>query len=154
MKYRYDYTAISTCQDDKAPTPKTRRRRPHAAEVYAKRQQLGEEAINHAHSIKVYALQKLGEMLKATERNQGAKGIGKSAVPKENHTPTLLELGIDKKISALAQKVAALPQAKVDELAAKVETISRAHVGQNSGDNEWYTPVKYVEAARRVLGGS
>jgi hypothetical protein len=29
----------------------------------ARRQQLGEEAISHAHEIKTYALRKLGEMI-------------------------------------------------------------------------------------------
>jgi len=38
------------------------------------------------------------------EKNSGAKGIGTSAVPKENHTPpTLKDLGIDKKTSMVAQ---------------------------------------------------
>lgn len=49
------------------------------------------------------ALTRLGEMLKVMPKNEGAKGIGTSAVPIENRTPTLADLGIDKEVSMVAR---------------------------------------------------
>jgi len=45
-----------------------------------------------------------------------------------------------------------------DKKAAKAKTgdtsaDKTAHVSNNSGENEWYTPAQFIEAAREVLGG-
>jgi len=95
-----------------------------AAEVYAKRQKLGEEAIGYAHEIKVYALRKLGEMLKNTERAKPAILQGTKKVPR-GEAPTLSSLGIDKKVSSLAQQIAALPSGKVEAVAKRVQSITQ-----------------------------
>ena len=42
-----------------------------AAKIYAKRQQLGEEAVQHARSIELQAMRKLGELLIETPKNKG-----------------------------------------------------------------------------------
>ena len=96
----------------------------HAAQIYARRQQLGEEAMAYALAIKIEALRKLGEMLAVTPKNAGARGIGKSGVPLLN--PTIAELGIDKKVSMVAQHLAAMPVEAFEQVREGVQTVSEA----------------------------
>lgn len=81
----------------------------HAAEIYARRQKLSDETIQYAHEIRLDAERKLGEILKAGPKNEGALLRGTKEEPRDD-TPTLAELGIDKKTSARAQRLAELPE--------------------------------------------
>jgi len=83
----------------------------HAAQIYARRQQLGEEAMAYALAIKIEALRKLGEMLASTPK---AKPGTKPKFPSvaEGNSPTLEELGINYKTSMVAQQLAQLEPEK------------------------------------------
>lgn len=103
----------------------------HAAEIYAKRQHLGEEAMGIAASIKVEALRKLGEMLQAAPKAAGKAGPGRGKAgsqsgPAFNDAPTLEELGLTKKQSAVAQKLAALPEKEFEQVRDGHISISKA----------------------------
>jgi ParB-like chromosome segregation protein Spo0J len=63
---------------------------------------------------------------------------------------------------SLAAEVARLPEEEQQEVASAApeeikdvarEVVKRAHVANNSGNNEWYTPPQFIEAARKVMGG-
>lgn len=97
-----------------------------AAEIYAKRQQLGEEAIGIAHSIKLEALRKLGEMLKETPKAKARFHEGNKKEPSSNDAPTLAELGLDKKTSSIAQKLADLPDEAFEQVREGHESIAKA----------------------------
>ena len=97
----------------------------HAAEIYAHRQKLGEEAIGYAHSIKTEALRKLGGILEVTPNAKPGRktDIGPHTGP---ISATLKELGITKNISALAQKLAALPAEVFEQVCDRSKSLTAA----------------------------
>jgi hypothetical protein len=77
------------------------------AKTYYKDQQ---DIIQRAKALRLQAERKLGELLRQMPKQNGARGVGRSGVP--NGNPTLSEVGIDKKTSMRAQRLAALPEKK------------------------------------------
>jgi len=96
------------------PALKEIRDKAEAAKAYARAQKIGIEAQNYAGEIVAEATRRMGEFLLTAEKNTGArrypKGTAKQAPP-----PTLKELGISKKQSAICQDIARLPQEKFRE---------------------------------------
>jgi hypothetical protein len=135
-----------------------------ALRVYMKAASESLDAANAAGAIKLRAERKAGEMLAQMDdsrgKNQHSKKDGDSVLP-----PSLDELGIDKQQSSRWQREAAVSDEAFEEYIASciagrrevtqaglLKIANGAHVGNNSGNSDWYTPAKYVELARMVLG--
>lgn len=84
----------------------------------------------------------------------------------EDATPEVVEAMDSGAVSVnLAAQFVALPQEEkqeaVEAIAAQPdaakevmrEAVKKAHVANNSGNNEWYTPPLHIELARSVMGG-
>lgn len=130
-----------------------------AAEIYAKRQKLGEEAISYATAIKIEALRQLGNMLKETERNKGVRSqlagrniSGSTKLePPENNIPTLSDLGIDKKTSSLAQQVADLSDEEIEKVKEGVTLASIIKENRRAKIKEKARKVNPPEGKYRII---
>ena len=79
----------------------------HAAQIYARRQALGEEAMAFALAIKFEAMRKLGEILQGNGIHRGGSKF---------RGGILNDLGIDGKTSMIAQQLAALPAEQFEQV--------------------------------------
>ncbi len=135
-----------------------------ALRVYIKAASDSLEAANAAAEIKLRAERKAGEMLAAREdargRNQHEKEGGFTMKP-----PSLDELGINKLQSFRWQKAFGVSDedfeaylldcqkhAREVTQAGLLKLANGAHVSNNSGNSEWYTPQKYADAVHEVMG--
>jgi len=118
------------------------------------------EAANSAAEIKLRAERRAGEMLASMDKPANRHQISTSTtmVP-------LKDLGISNNQSSRWQKEAKVNEDVFEEYirecndeqrevtqAGLLKLADPCHVSHNSVENEWYTPSKYIEAARTVMG--
>lgn len=101
--------------------------------------------------------------LKTAESLAAEHGVNEKTIRRDGEFAEAVEtLGIEREVVAgeidapkheIVAAANALPDKPTQQQVAEaVEAVkTRPHVANNSGDNEWYTPKEYIEAARQVL---
>ncbi len=85
-------------------------------------------------SIRLDATRRLGELLRKQEKAKGTRGAGRPPIggtraePPKSDVPTLAEQGISKKLSATAQKLAAIPAEQYEAAKASLDVPSPSKV--------------------------
>lgn len=124
------------------------------AKEWARRKGLGQDAIKYCEEYKRRAEIRLGEMLLATDRAKGASKPGTkrgtTRLPDVTASPpTLAELGITKRESLEAQKLAELPQESKEEYCALEK--SKTQVSREAKAEEIKKKVSLPNAQYRVI---
>lgn len=137
-----------------------------AFKIWAKQSKQSLQTQNKIAEYRLRLERKKGRWLKENGiSKQGRKNLKNVGVNGHDpDKPTLSELGITKDESSISQQIDAIPEEKFEEflsknkdaseltIAAALRLTKGAQVKNNSGDTEWYTPEKYIESARKVMG--
>ena len=106
---------------------------------WAKRKGMGEQAIQYARSYALEAERKMGQMLAETERQKPGEY---KRLPDVTVCPTLADLGLTKRDSSEAQRLAALPDEVFEAVKTGKKKRTQAYREQNRRDSKPVPPCK------------
>ena len=162
---RYDAACRALAEAKAVDEVKDWRDKAQAIQAYA-RQAKNKQLEVDAAEIRIRAERRLGQILKDSAET-GERATASDGRPEKASTaPRLSDMGISYDLSSRAQQIASIPDDEFEQTLAEhreeqqavtgrtmEKLASRAHVANNSGENEWYTPPAIIEAARRAMGG-
>jgi phage N-6-adenine-methyltransferase len=143
-----------------------------ALRLYVKQQGESHEMQNDIAEIKLRAERRAGELLREMDRAQGKRDNGTSYQDgTKSFEQALAEHDIAKMTAYRWQTEAAIPEPAFEQyiaeqksdgqeltsaglyrLGRQLRNNGKPHVSHSSGNNEWYTPPEFIEAARLTMG--
>ena len=135
-----------------------------ALEAFVKAAKDSVATSNAATALKLRCERRAGELLSAMSIKPGPKANNDSL--SSTRSVGLDDLGVSPEQSSRWQREAKVDDATFEEYvstctqkglevtqAGLLKIANGSHVSLNSGENEWYTPRDYIEAARQAMGG-